>query len=390
MKKFAALFLSLALLLMVTACQKTPAADASDLSPASEAPQSQATPTEEKSLKIVSTIYPGYDWAKELLKGYQGKVELTYLLDDGVDLHSYQPTAEDLAKISDADLFIHVGGHSDAWVKKALETATNPDREVLNLMEVLGDQAKVEELVQGMEDHDDHDHDHEHEEADHDHDHDHEDADHDHGHEEADHDHGHEEAANAEAPHVHQHGDEVVYDEHVWLSLKNAKQFVEALAQDLGDLNKGDADFQSLLTKNKEAYTKELDALDGKFQDLLSKVQSPYLIFADRFPFRYFVDDYKIPYSAAFSGCSADTQASFETIVFLAKQMDKFQIHDLFILERSDDSVAKAVIENSQAKDAKIHILNSMQSITSQDLDSKLSYLSTMEENYQTLQEVLH
>ncbi|MBQ3380403.1 MAG: zinc ABC transporter substrate-binding protein [Oscillospiraceae bacterium] len=149
--------------------------------------------------RIVTTIFPIYDWVMNVLGEQAENAEVSMLLDNGVDLHSYQPTADDIVRISGCDLFIYVGGESDEWVRDALQEATNKNMAVINLMEALGDSVKEEELVEGME----HDHDHAHEE-----DHEHE-EDHDHAHEE-DHDHDAEQ-------------EEVEYDEHVWLSLKNAR-----------------------------------------------------------------------------------------------------------------------------------------------------------------------
>ena len=151
--------------------------------------------------RIVTTIFPIYDWVMNVLGEQAENAEVSMLLDNGVDLHSYQPTADDIVRISGCDLFIYVGGESDEWVRDALQEATNKNMAVINLMEALGDSVKEEELVEGMEH--DHDHDHAHEE-----DHEHEEE-HDHEHEE-DHDHDAEQ-------------EEVEYDEHVWLSLKNAR-----------------------------------------------------------------------------------------------------------------------------------------------------------------------
>ncbi len=242
-------------------------------------------------LSIVCTIFPEYDWVRQLLGDRAAQTELTYLLDSGVDLHNYQPTAVDIAKIAECDLFVYVGGESDEWAEDALAGAVNKEMQVVSLMDVMGDAAKEEEVKEGMEhdhDHDDEDHD-EHDDHDHDHDHDHEDG-------------------------------EVEYDEHVWLSLRNAKLLCTEIAEKLCILDSANAaDYKA----NLNAYTAQLDKLDGDFKALADSAKQKTLVFGDRFPFRYFADDYGLDYYAAFVGCSAETEASFETIVFLAGKTDE-------------------------------------------------------------------
>ena len=143
------------------------------------------TPTSNNDkLEIVTTIFPEYDWTREILGKNPANAEVAMLLDNGIDLHSYQPSAQDLIKISDCDLFIYVGGESDEWVERALDQATNKDMVVVNLLESLGDKVKEEEVKEGMQGEDEHDHDHE------------------------------------EGEHDHEEEEEKEYDEHVWLSLK--------------------------------------------------------------------------------------------------------------------------------------------------------------------------
>ena len=101
-------------------------------------------------LKVVTTIFPAYDWVRAILGDKAENAEITMLLDNGVDLHSYQPTADDIVKISDCDLFIYVGGESDEWVKNVLKNAVNKKMKVINLLEMLGDSVKTEEIVEGM------------------------------------------------------------------------------------------------------------------------------------------------------------------------------------------------------------------------------------------------
>lgn len=325
-------------------------------------PESEAKSTK-KHLSVVSTIFPEYDWVKEVLGSNPAGVETTMLINKGVDLHSYQPSVDDIAKIKDSDYFIYVGGESDAWVKDALHGAKDGQK-VLNLVEALGDKVYSEEVVEGMQD-DEHEHDHEHE---HEHEHD---ADHDHKEE---HDHDHE----------HEHEEE--YDEHVWLSLRNAQFYVQKIAATLGELDPENKDFYATNAKN---YIEKLIALDRNMIEVADQATTKTVLFGDRFPFRYFVEDYGLHYYAAFVGCSAETEASFETLAFLAGKVDELGLHTIFTIENSDGKIANAVKENTKTKDQDIAVLNSLQSVKQEEADAGASYLKIMENNVETLRKAL-
>ena len=301
-----------------------------------------------KSLSIVCTIFPEYDWVKQILGDHAANTDLTYLLDSGMDLHSYQPTAPDMAKIAECDLFVYVGGESDEWVRDALAEAVNPDMQVINLLEVMGDAAKEEEVKEGMEH--DHAHDEDHDEEDHD------------------------------------HEEEAEYDEHIWLSLRNAKTVCTEIADRLSILDSANKDDYKA---NLEAYTAELDRLDGDFKALTDGAKQKTLVFGDRFPFRYFADDYGLDYYAAFVGCSAETEASFETIVFLAEKTDALGCGTVFTIENSDHKIAQTIIDNTKEKNQKIAELNSLQSVTKDQIGGGVTYLSLMQSNYDVLKDAL-
>ncbi len=321
----------------------------------------------EGQLRIVTTIFPEYDWMMNILGDRAAEAEVSMLLDNGVDLHSYQPSVDDIVKISDCDLFVYVGGESDDWVDDALKEATNKDMVVINLLEVLGDSVKEEEVVEGME-------------AEHDHDHDREDAheDHEEGHEDHDHEEGHEEG--------HDHEEEVEYDEHVWLSLKHAETLCGAIAEALCRLDPEHAEDYSA---NAAAYREKLQALDAAYQAAVDDAAADTLLFSDRFPFRYLTDDYGLNYYAAFVGCSAETEASFETIIFLATKTDELSLKSICQIESSDGSIARTIKENTRSGDQKILTLDSMQSVTSADVAEGASYLSIMEQNLEVLKTAL-
>lgn len=303
-------------------------------------------------LSIVTTIFPEYDWVREILGEKADNAEITMLLDNGVDLHSYQPTADDIVKISDCDLFIYVGGESDEWVEDALRNAANGNMKVINLLEVLGDSVKTEEIVEGMQEEE-----HEHEDAE---EHEHEDAE----------EHEHEEEA----------------DEHVWLSLKNAKMLVRVISKALQEL---DPDSKDIYAANADAYVKKLSALDAEYQTAVDAASNKTILFGDRFPFRYLVDDYGLRYYAAFVGCSAETEAGFETISFLAKRVDEWKLPCVLTIEGAQHKIAETVVRNTTAKNQRVLTMDSMQSTTSKDVKNGTTYLSVMEKNLSVLKEAL-
>ena len=302
--------------------------------------------TKDKKIKIVTTIFPEYDWVMQILGDKADKADVTMLLDKGVDLHSYQPSTADIAKISEADVFIYVGGESDEWVEDVLKEAKNKKLKVINLMDVMGDKAKEEEVKEGMQA--------EEEEA--------------------------EEAKDGKEE------EEVEYDEHVWLSLKNAKIFTKKIADVLSEVDKDNA---KTYQANYESYAKKLDDLDKKYAEAVASAKNKTLVFGDRFPFRYLVNDYGLDYYAAFVGCSAESEASFETVTFLAKKIDELGLNNVLTIEGKNHKIAKTVVDNTKNKDQKVLTMDSMQSTTSKDVKDGATYLGIMEKNLEVLKEAL-
>ncbi len=299
--------------------------------------------SDEGAISVVTTIFPEYDWVRQIV-GDNSNVDITMLLDNGVDLHNYQPTAEDIMKVATCDVFIYVGGESDEWVEDALKEATNKDMKVINLLDVLGDSVKEEEVVEGME------------------------------------------AEEEEEEGEEGEEEEVEYDEHVWLSLKNTKILVDAIASTMEEVDSANADTYA---NNAKDYIAKLDELDGKYEEAVKSANVNTVLFGDRFPFRYLVDDYNLNYFAAFVGCSAETEASFETITFLAGKVDELGLNTILTIENSDQKIAKTIIENTKSKNAQILAMDSMQSTTSDDVAAGTTYLSVMEDNLQVLTEAL-
>ena len=475
----------------------------------------QADNTDDGKLKVVTTIFPEYDWVKEIAGDEISNIDLTMLLDNGVDLHSYQPTSEDILKISDCDLFVYVGGESDSWVDDALKNATNKDMQVINLLDVLKDSIKTEESMPGMQAEEGHNHGYAH----------FEDSDvqdrtlsdwdgdwqsvypylqdgvldevmekkaesgektaeeykeyYENGYKtdvsqitidaenntmcfvkngvaskatyeykgyqiydyesgsrgvryffeatsgDADapkyvqfSDHG---IAPGKAEHFHIYagndgfdalseemenwptyypadmsGNEIAedmleheekeYDEHVWLSLKNAQTLCKAIAE---ALETADPEHKDVYAANVDSYLEKLSSLDGQYQDAVANGSQKTLLFGDRFPFRYMVDDYGLKYYAAFAGCSAESEASFETISFLAKKVDELGLKNIMTIENSDQKIAKTIRDNTKDKNQEILSLDSMQSTTSEDVKNGTTYLSVMESNLDVLKKAM-
>ena len=301
---------------------------------------------ENQKLRVTVTIFPIYDWVREIAGENMENMDVTMLLDSGADLHNFQPTASDILNVAKAGLFIFVGGESDGWVDDVLKTAPNPARRTVNLVETLGGLAKAEELVEGME--------HEHEDEDHDEDHDHEEAE---------------------------------MDEHVWLSLRNARALCRVIADALCEI---DPDSAALYQGNLAAYEEKLATLDQKYAEAVAASAFDAILFGDRFPFRYLADDYGLTYYAAFSGCSAESEASFQTIVFLAGKVDELGLPAVLTIENPKTRIAETIVQTTQAKNQKILSMDSLQSITAQDVKAGVSYLAVMESNLESLKQALN
>lgn len=353
MKKYmACLMAALFIGLTLAACAGAP--EPTQPAAAIQSPPVQSTQAQTPKLRIVATTFPQYDWTRQILGDQLENAELTLLMDDGVDLHSFQPTVEDIAKIAACDLFIYVGGVSDAWVAGALDSAGNQDLIAINLLETLGDGVRTEELVEGMEP----DHDHEHEEDDHEH-------------EEAD---------------EHEDEHEAEPDEHVWLSLRNAQVFTLRIAEALAAL---DAESADAYRASANAYNARLAALDEDYKAAVEAGKRRVLLFGDRFPFRYLTEDYGLTYYAAFSGCSAETEASFETVVFLSGKADELGLPCVMAIEGSDGAVAGTIVRSTKSADQAVLVLDSMQSVTAGDVAGGVTYLSVMEKNLSVLKQAL-
>ena len=342
MKKIAFIASIFALLTLFIACNSD-----------SEKKNSEQAANNGKKISVVATIYPQYAWLKEILGNQADSLNLTLLVKNGMDLHSYKPSAADIATIAKADMIVYVGGESDKWIEKALEATPNEKRVQVNLLEALGDRVKAEEIVEGMQAEEEHEHHHEHAEE-------HEDE--------------------------HHHHEEAENDEHIWLSLKNAEILVKKIAEAVANVDTAHAMEYHI---NAGLYIAKISALDAQYRAATDRAHFKTILFGDRFPFRYLVDDYGIKYFAAFVGCSAESEASFETVAFLAGKMDSLALPAIFTIDGSNGKIARAILDASKkSKETPVLTLNSMQSIKNSQMDSA-NYLDIMRENLEVIKKAL-
>ena len=301
-------------------------------------------------INIVCTTYPQYNWIQNIIGEESEEFNLTLLVDGGADLHSYQPSAKDMAKISSADMFVYVGGSSDAWVFDAVRETVNKNMKKVNMMELLGDRAKEEEVVEGMQDDE----------------------------------HGHSHTASEDSHGEHGETDEID-DEHIWLSVKNAEILVQKLTDVIKEL---DTDNAEVYQSNADAYIKQLSDLDKEYESVISAARLKTVVFGDRFPFRYLVDDYNLDYYAAFAGCSAETEASFKTVTFLAGKVDETGTKAILTIDGSDEKLAVTIKDNTKDKNQEILQMDSMQSVKISESED-YNYINVMLKNLTVLKQAL-
>ena len=301
-------------------------------------------------LSVVCTNFPPFDFARVV--GGE-KATVTILQDTGADLHNYAPTSSAIIAIKNADVLVCVGGSSDdVWLESTLNSANNPDLKIVKLTET----AKLlptPEVV-SVEDHDHgEEEDHEHEEHD------------EHG-EDCEHDHTH--------------------DEHVWTSLKNAVNAVNTIAKVFGEVDSDNAEYYN---SNAKSYTEKLNALDTQYAEAVAAAEKNTLVFADRFPFIYMTNDYGIGYHAAFSGCSTEVNASFETTQRLIAAVKEEGVSCVIISDASPENAPAVAVTVANSTGVKILSLNSCQSITGARIKEGATYLDIMTANLETLKEAL-
>lgn len=287
---------------------------------------------DEARVRIVCTVFPFYDWVRNIVGDVEG-VEVLWLADNGSDLHSYQPSAADLIALGDADLVVYVGGTSDGWVTDAIKQGGKK-----NGMPLVKEEGVTLRPV------------------------------------------------SAESGHSHEDGHQHEEDEHLWLSLRNAAVCVERICERLCAL---DAEYAEQYRSNATSYKEALLTLDASFAESVAKAEKPRLLFADRFPFVYLLEDYGIEYRAAFSGCTTDVDADFSTVIKLAQTADAWNLSYIMVTESSDGSLAESVNRASQQKNRTVLRLESMQAIRKEQAQKGMTYRSVMEENFSAVRTAL-
>ena len=293
----------------------------------------------ENKLTIVTTNFPSYDFARAVVKDNKN-VNLKMLLKPGAESHDFEPTPQDIIDIKNSDLFIYTGGESDEWISDILDDIDTDKTKVIKMMDLVD--VKEEEIVEGMEDEE-----HEEEEEHHD-------------------------------------EEEVEYDEHVWTSPVNAIKIVNALRDEVVSI---DNDNKKVYEDSAKEYIDKLEKIDNEFKDIVKNAKRKEIIFGDRFPLRYFVDEYNLKYYAAFPGCSAQTEASAKTISYLVDKVKEDKIPVVFHIELSNGKIAEAI---SKETGAKVLEFNTAHNISQKDFDAGVTYVDIMEENTKVLKEALN
>ena len=282
-------------------------------------------------LLIVVTSFPHYDFVREITKDAEN-VEIRMLISPGREVHTYDPSVEDMVSISECDIFIYTGGHSDVWTESILESAGNKDMTTISFMEICSDGS-----------HEEHEHEHKHSDGD-----------------------------------VHDH-----YDEHVWTSPVFAKDICRHIAEVLCTKDKENSEIYKQNCKN---YISELEKIDKEFSDIVSSAKRHEIIVADKFPFQHMVTEYGIEYSAAYSGCASSIEPGALTVANLSEKVKKDKIPVVFTIEFSNQNIARNVIEET---DTEILTLHSCHNVTADEFEGGITYIDLMKKNAQNLRKAL-
>ncbi|PCG19752.1 metal ABC transporter substrate-binding protein [Brachyspira sp. G79] len=306
------------------------------------------TSKENNKIKVVTTIFPIYDFARNILLDNSS---LQMIIRPGVEIHSFNASPSDIIDIQNADVFIYIGGESEEWAEKVISSMDTNGKKIIKLIDYVN--ALDEEIVEGME----HDEDHNHED-------------------EANHD----EHDDILETHIH----EGVYDEHIWTSPKNAVLMVNAISKAMSEIDPNNAD---IYKANADKYNSELYLLDNDFRETINSSKRKDIVFGDRFPFRYLADEYGLNYRAPFNGCSSQSDVSPKTLTYLIGYIKDNNIPYLYYIELSNEKIANTLIEQTGVTKLKLH---SAQNVTKKEFDDGASYLSIMRDNLESLKKGLN
>ena len=279
---------------------------------------------------IVTTSFPGFDFARAITE--ETDFNVIMLIKPGSEMHHYEPTPQDIINIEKSDLFIYVGGDSDSWIEDVLKDIDTKKTKIIKLMDLVN--VVEEETVEGMEE--------------------------------------------------EKEKEEIEYDEHIWTSPSNVIAIIEKLKEEIIKIDEND---KEKYEKNSSLYINKIKDIDEEIKEVVNNSKRKELVFADRFPFRYFVDEYNLDYYAAFKGCSEQTEASAKTIAFLIDKVKKDNIPVVFKIELSDGKIAENISKATQAKILEFH---SAHNISQKDFDKGLTYIDIMKNNVKALKEALN
>ena len=296
------------------------------------------TTSDDGKINIVCTEFPQYDWTKSIVQDSEN-VNLILLNTKGTDMHSFEPSADDIIKVAESDILILIGGEGDKWALDAV--SDNKKTTVINLLDLLKENEEHGVL-----------------------------AEHDHT-ESCDHSH---EAAHESA------------DEHVWMSIKNADFFIRKICEVLYEKDPQNAGFYQ---ENQKEFIGQLEKLDCDFSQAIGEYEHPVMVVADRFPFKYLTDEYGIECFSAFPGCSADTDASPDTIIKLSKAVDEHNLKYIAVTENTSGKTAQAVINNTGNKNQQTVVIDSMQSVSLKDIENGATYIGIMKQNFEAMKKLL-
>lgn len=342
MKKIILLILSIFLLIFFTSCNKDKKNYEAELNNNVYAYSEILKNKEGKQLTVICTVFPVYDWCRNIIGGEENeRFRLELMMKKGTDMHNFQPSVADLARLNSADLVFYIGGESDKWIEEALAVSKNKSQIRISLMKNMEELMKSVELNSLYRD-----------------------------------------FKLLEEDHfceIEQDEGESEYDEHIWLSLNKANMASQIF---YGIFSQLDSVNRDTYQENEIVFEEALKKLDKQFRIALA--EKPVLLFADRFPFKYFTADYDLPYYAAFPGCSAETEASFSTVISLSEKIKENNLKTIYILENSNTKLADQIIETAGTS-TKVKVLNSLQSISESEIRNGVTYLKLMGENLEVL-----
>ena len=346
-------------------------------------PQGSTASGGDDKLQIVTTIFPPYDFARNIAGR---NADVSMLLKPGTESHSYEPSPSDIIKIMNCDIFIYTGGESDTWVDEILDSISenNRDIRIIKMLDVV-DNAVEEEIVEGMQagllELDEHSEEEEASEIG---------GSGNGGGEDTARERSEEDGSNAAAEGSDEHEHETEsehaheYDEHVWTSPRRAMQIVDAISNAVIELDSDNIDEYQM---NTAIYLSLLSDLDQEYREAIESSKRDYIVFGDRFPFRYLADEYGLKYSAAFPGCSSESEPSAKTVAYLIDRVKEEAIPVVFYIEFSNQKIADAIVEETGAKKLLLH---SCHNLTSEQMNNGVTYLDLMRDNLENLKEALN